>query len=86
MVVRDIGYHPCVFYYKKYSNNLTNNDIIFWQLFAYMFIIFNDIWQRVLKKELVFNPLCLVALLGTEFLKELLLVHKIIVQLRTAYL
>ena len=43
----------------------------------------NDIWQRVLRREPVFNPLCLVALLGTKFPKELILVDKSTAQLKT---
>ena len=46
-------------------------------------VIYRSIWQQVLKKEQVSNPLCLGAISGTEFSKELLLVHKSIVQLRT---
>ena len=53
---------------------------------ALVVVASNDIWQQVLKREPVFNPLCLIALLGTKFPKELLLVLKSTAQLRTDYL
>ena len=66
--ISTISNHPCMYKY------LIRNSAF----------IYNDIWQRVLKREPVLNPPCLIALLGTTFPKELLLVHKSIAQLRAA--
>ena len=39
-------------------------------------VIYNDIWQQVLKREQVSNPFWVVAFVVTKFPKEQLLVHK----------